>query len=123
MGLTFSLSRRTSILVFLSRVNKYACISFANMPRKRQEDSEGVSPLKQLRIQAGLTQVELAKLIPDKTRTKTLTQQIVSAWEKGKYEPELTIRQIKALCRALGVTLDELPDDLGLPQESPSDED
>ena len=96
---------------------------FANMPRKRQEDSEGVSPLKQLRIQAGLTQVELAKLIPDKSRTKTLTQQIVSAWEKGKYEPELTIRQIKALCRALGVTLDELPDDLGLPQESRSDED
>jgi DNA-binding XRE family transcriptional regulator len=95
---------------------------FANMPRKRQEDSEGVSPLKQLRIQAGLTQVELAKLIPDKTRTKTLTQQIVSAWEKGKYEPELTIRQIKALCRALGVTFDELPEDFGPPQASSSEE-
>lgn len=93
------------------------------MPRKRQEDREGVSPLKQLRMQAGLTQVELARLIPDKTRTKTLTQQIVSAWEKGKYEPELTIRQMKALCRALGVTLEELPDDLGALQESPSDED
>ncbi len=93
------------------------------MPKKGQDDSEGVSPLKQMRMKAGLTQVELARLIPDKTRTKTLTQQIVSAWEKGKYEPELTIRQVKALCRALGVTLDELPDDFGLPQELPEDED
>lgn len=93
------------------------------MSRKRQENDEGVSPLKQLRIKAGLTQVELARLIPDKTRTKTLTQQIVSAWEKGKYEPELTIRQIRALCRALGVTFDELPEDFGPPQELPEDED
>ncbi len=92
------------------------------MPRKKQEDDKGVSPLKQLRIKAGLTQVELARLIPDKTRTKTLTQQIVSAWEKGKYEPELTIRQIKALCRALGVTFDELPEDFGPPQASSSEE-
>ncbi|HEY9612473.1 helix-turn-helix transcriptional regulator [Allocoleopsis sp.] len=93
------------------------------MSRKRQENDEGVSPLKQLRIKAGLTQVELARLIPDKTRTKTLTQQIVSGWEKGKYEPELTIRQIRALCRALGVTFDELPEDFGPPQELPEDED
>jgi DNA-binding XRE family transcriptional regulator len=93
------------------------------MSRKRQKNDEGVSPLKQLRIKAGLTQVELARLIPDKTRTKTLTQQIVSAWEKGKYEPELTIRQIRALCRALGVTFDELPEDFGPPQELPEDED
>jgi DNA-binding XRE family transcriptional regulator len=92
------------------------------MSRKTQENDEGVSPLKQLRIKAGLTQVELARLIPDKTRTKTLTQQIVSAWEKGKYEPELTIRQIRALCRALGVTFDELPEDFGPPQELPEDE-
>ncbi len=92
------------------------------MSRKRQENDEGVSPLKQLRIKAGLTQVELARLIPDKTRTKTLTQQIVSAWEKGKYEPELTIRQIRALCRALGVTFDELPEDFGPSQELPEDE-
>jgi putative transcriptional regulator len=92
------------------------------MSRKTQENDEGVSPLKQLRIKAGLTQVELARLIPDKTRTKTLTQQIVSAWEKGKYEPELTIRQIRALCRALGVTFDELPEDFGPPQEFPEDE-
>jgi putative transcriptional regulator len=93
------------------------------MSRKTQENDQGVSPLKQLRIKAGLTQVELARLIPDKTRTKTLTQQIVSAWEKGKYEPELTIRQIRALCRALGVTFDELPEDFGPPQELPEDKD
>jgi DNA-binding XRE family transcriptional regulator len=57
---------------------------------KMRNQDEGVSPLKELRLKAGLTQVELARLLPDKTRTKTLTQQIVSAWEKGKYEPELS---------------------------------
>lgn len=77
------------------------------------------SPLKKLRIQADLTQTELAKLIPDKTGSGTLSQRAISAWERGEYQPELTIPQMKALCRALGVTLEELPDDLrpmdGLP--------
>ncbi|NJL22166.1 MAG: helix-turn-helix transcriptional regulator [Leptolyngbyaceae cyanobacterium SM1_3_5] len=68
------------------------------------------STLKRLRIQAGLTQAELAKLIPDKTGTGTLSQRSISAWERGEYQPELTISQTKALCRALDVTLDDLPD-------------
>jgi transcriptional regulator with XRE-family HTH domain len=59
-----------------------------------------------------LTQAELAKLIPDKTGNGTLSQRAVSAWERGEYQPELTIPQIKALCKALEVTLDELPDDV-----------
>jgi putative transcriptional regulator len=66
-----------------------------------------------LRETAGLTQEGLAKLIPDKTGTKTLTRQTVSNWERGLDQPELTIPQTKALCRALGKNLDELPDVLG----------
>ena len=69
--------------------------------------------LRRLREEAGLTQSELAKLIPDKTRKKTLTQQAISRWESGEDEPELTIMQTKALCRALGKSLEEIPDDLG----------
>lgn len=77
----------------------------------QQKSEEPISPLKKLRLQAGLTQAELAKLIPDKTGAGTLSQRAISAWERGEYQPELTIPQMKALCKALGVTLDELPDD------------
>jgi putative transcriptional regulator len=70
-----------------------------------------ISPLKRLRLQVGLTQANLAKQIPDKTGSGTLSQRAISAWERGEYQPELTIPQMKALCKALGVTLDELPDD------------
>lgn len=78
--------------------------------------------LRRLREQAGLTQSELAKLIPDKTRKKTLTQQAISRWESGEDEPELTIVQTKALCRALGKSLEEIPDDLGPPTPEPEAE-
>lgn len=72
--------------------------------------------LRRLREEAGLTQAELAKQIPDKTRTKTLHQSVISRWESGEDEPELTIVQTKALCRALGKSLEELPDDFGPPK-------
>lgn len=81
------------------------------MSEEQQNKEEPISPLKKLRVQAGLTQAELARLIPDKAGDKTLSQRAVSAWERGEYQPELTIPQVKALCKALGVTLDELPDD------------
>lgn len=71
-----------------------------------------ISPLKKLRLRVGLTQAELARRIPDKAGSGTLSQRAVSAWERGEYQPELTIPQMKALCKALNVTLDELPDDL-----------
>lgn len=89
------------------------------MLQERLDQDEQKSPLKRLRIQAGLTQAELARQIPDKTGTKPISQRAVSAWERGEYQPELTIPQMKALCRALGVTLNDLPDDCGPPQRSP----
>jgi putative transcriptional regulator len=63
-----------------------------------------------LREAVGLSQAALAKRIPDQTGTKTLTQQAISNWERGEDEPELTVAQMKALCRALGKGIDELPE-------------
>ena len=75
-----------------------------------------------LRERAGLTQAGLAKLIPSKRSIGNINQTSISDWERGITQPELTIPQVKALCRALGVDLDELPDDFG-PQwrSQPSD--
>jgi putative transcriptional regulator len=84
----------------------------------KQYNPEDMPALRRLRKEAGLTQLQLAKLIPDKTKTKTLTQAAISRWESGEDEPELTIAQTKALCRALGKSLEEIPDDLGPPNRS-----
>lgn len=62
-------------------------------------------PLKQLREEARLSQEELARLIDVSVKS-------ISRWETGRHEPTFTIRQVKALCRALGRNLDSLPDDL-----------
>ena len=83
------------------------------MGRKKKSPIETMSTLERLRKEAGLTQEELAKLIPDKSGTKTLNQRSISYWETGESKPELTIAQVKALCKALGKSLDDLPDDLG----------
>mgnify|MGYP003623072105 CR=1 FL=1 len=83
--------------------------------KKRPVNPEDMPPLQRLREAADLTQAQLASRIPDKSRTKTLSRQVISGWERGEYEPELTIPQTKALCRALGVSLDDLPDDFGPP--------
>jgi putative transcriptional regulator len=81
------------------------------MVEHQLEREPSVSPLKQLRLRVGLTQSELAQQIPDKTGMGTVSRRARSAWERGEYQPELTIPQVKALCRALKVTLNDLPDD------------
>lgn len=86
-----------------------------DQPQKREIP---ISPLKKLRLRVGLTQAELAKQIPDKAGSGTLSQRAVSAWERGEYQPELTIPQMKALCKVLRITLDELPDDLSPPNSN-----
>lgn len=83
---------------------------------KQTQEPEQKPALEILRKSVGLSQAQLAQQIPDKTRTKTIHQSVISNWETGKDEPELTITQIKALCRALKKTLDELPEDLGPPK-------
>lgn len=62
--------------------------------------------LKDLRKRAGLSQERLARLLDVSGKT-------VSNWERGMSIASLTVPQMKALCHALGVTLDELPDDFG----------
>ena len=60
--------------------------------------------LKQLRDRAGLSQENLARLVGVSSKT-------ISNWERGTSVASLTVAQMKVLCEALGVTLDELPDD------------
>jgi len=80
---------------------------------KQKKNRENMPALQMLMEEAGLNQTTLARQIPDRTGTKTLSQSAVSRWLSGEDSPELTIRQVKALCKALGKKLDELPDDLG----------
>ncbi|MDY6786277.1 MAG: helix-turn-helix transcriptional regulator [Cyanobacteriota bacterium] len=71
-----------------------------------QSGQEPESEFKKLRERAGLSQEALARQIG-------VTSKTVSNWERGVSPASLTIPQIKALCRALNVTLEELPDRLG----------
>jgi transcriptional regulator with XRE-family HTH domain len=71
---------------------------------EQQPDPQPKSTLKQLREQAGLSQEALARLVGVSSKT-------VSNWERGTNVASLTVPQMKALCEALGVALNDLPDD------------
>lgn len=79
------------------------------MPSSQSNQSSHLT-LKQLREQAGLSQEGLARVIGVSGKT-------VSNWERGMSVASLTVLQMKALCNALGVTLDELPDDFSSERE------
>lgn len=64
--------------------------------------------IRAIRADLGLTQLDFAVAIGT-------TPSTVSRWERGMSEPELTIVQVKRLCKLSGKTLDELPDFLGQP--------
>ena len=70
----------------------------------RNKDYE--SKLMRLRNLRRMTQAELASVLGVSSTT-------IMKWETGRAVPRLTVRQTKALVNALGVTLDELPDDFG----------
>jgi transcriptional regulator with XRE-family HTH domain len=70
---------------------------------QQQPDKQPKQTLKQLREQAELSQEALARLVGVSSKT-------VSNWERGTNVASLTVPQMKALCDALGVTLNELPD-------------
>lgn len=74
------------------------------MTEERQQARE--SSLRKRREELGLTQRDIA-LALDKT------VQTISNWETGLYEPKMTPREVKALCRLLKWTLEEMPDDFG----------
>jgi DNA-binding XRE family transcriptional regulator len=74
------------------------------MTEERQQERE--SSLRKRREELGLTQRDIA-LALDKT------VQTISNWETGTYEPKMTPRETKVLCRLLKWTLEEMPDDFG----------
>jgi DNA-binding XRE family transcriptional regulator len=75
------------------------------MTEERATEQE--SPLKQRREELGLTQRDVAVAID-------VSVQTVSNWETGRYkEAKLTLPQVKALCRVLNWTVQDLPDDMG----------
>ncbi|WP_036536386.1 helix-turn-helix transcriptional regulator [Neosynechococcus sphagnicola] len=62
-----------------------------------------VSPLMLLRMQAGLTQSELAEALGVSDTT-------VRNWEKGRTVAQLTIPQIKILCKLVKKPIEDIPD-------------
>ncbi len=76
------------------------------MVKKNKSGSEeNASPLKRLREEAGLSQQELATRIGVAVAT-------ISRWERGA-PAMLTVPQMKALCKILGKSIEELPDEFG----------
>ena len=81
------------------------------MAKRRPPKPGKDSALKRLREAAGLSQQELASLIGVGVAT-------ISRWERGASPAMLSVPQMKALCRELGVALNDLPDDFGPIEES-----
>jgi putative transcriptional regulator len=69
-------------------------------------EKEFESKLMRLRHLRRMTQAELGKELG-------VSETTVMNWETGRAEPNLTIRQVRALLKALDITFDELPDDFG----------
>jgi len=77
------------------------------MEKTNQSNSEeNESLLKKLREEAGFSQQELAYRIGVGVTT-------ISRWERGVSVAMLTVPQMKALCRELGKSIEELPDEFG----------
>ncbi|MGK7912175.1 MAG: helix-turn-helix transcriptional regulator [Synechococcus sp.] len=70
------------------------------------------SPLMLLRKRAGLNQQDLARLLG-------VSRTTIMRWETGRATPKLSLIQVKALCRSLGVTVEDLPDNFA-PQPIPN---
>ena len=78
-------------------------------PKKGQQTDTN-SPIKKFREAAGLSQEALARLMD-------VSVSAISRWERGLAEPTMTVAQMKAFCRAIRKTLEELPNSLRSPEE------
>jgi transcriptional regulator with XRE-family HTH domain len=63
-------------------------------------------PIKQLRLEAGLSQEALAIAIRVAVST-------IRRWEQSNCEPTMTVRQMRKFCAAVAVRFDQLPEPLG----------
>ena len=77
----------------------------------KSDSQENESPLKRLREEAGLSQQALSNRIGVAVTT-------ISRWERGESLPMLTVPQMKALCKVLGKSIEELPDEFGASKRS-----
>jgi transcriptional regulator with XRE-family HTH domain len=82
------------------------CYRGTNHVMSKNQPQEGESPLKRLRETLNMTQEELSRRcnIPLRTYVR---------WETGEATPRPTIPQVKALCRELKISIEELPDEFG----------
>lgn len=81
----------------------------------QKQELEKESPLKKRRDELGLTQRDVAVAVD-------VSVQTVSNWETGRYRgARLTLPQVKALCRVLKWSIDDLPDDLAPPRSQSED--
>lgn len=64
------------------------------------------SPLKQRREALGFTQQDIGLALGK-------TDQTISNWETGIYEPKMTPREFKRLCELLQWSLADIPEDFG----------
>ncbi|MBE9113841.1 helix-turn-helix transcriptional regulator [Nodosilinea sp. LEGE 07298] len=64
------------------------------------------SPLKRRREELGLTQRDIGLALGK-------TDQTISNWETGIYEPKMTPREFKKLCELLKWSIEDMPEDFG----------
>jgi DNA-binding XRE family transcriptional regulator len=64
------------------------------------------SPLKRRREELGLTQRDVGLVLGK-------TDQTISNWETGIYEPKMTPREFKRLCEVLRWSLSDIPENFG----------
>ena len=69
---------------------------------RRDKAQETNSPFKRYRLNAKLTQEELAREIGVAVST-------IRRWEKGQAEPTMTVAQMKKFCNAVKQNFEELP--------------
>ena len=75
-------------------------------------NDKGKSPLMLLRKRVGLNQQELARLLG-------VSRTTIMRWETGRASPQLSLIQVKTLCRSLRITVEELPDNFAPQPISP----
>jgi putative transcriptional regulator len=76
---------------------------------KSQAQKKDLSPMRELREELGMTQLEFANALGITTTT-------VSRAEQGHREPVFTIAQFKKLCEISGKQASELPNYFGKPK-------